>query len=169
MVKPFLVRNISFVLLLSTIKLNLVAKTMQSAYLCVIFHLKHKNLLFLAVLTWFLVLGKIQDGYHRYWRHRPPAGPPPIKYTSSYREDQRLSTEGNIYRFKILQHIKNSGEGFHQPLPPCTTVGVWICVYVRGLIKFRAKGQWGFYCCSPFIISGFFRSDLPKMSATSAY
>ena len=32
---------------------------MQSAYLCVIFHVKHqKNLLFLAVLTWFLSFGK---------------------------------------------------------------------------------------------------------------
>ena len=37
--------------LLSTIKVNLVAKIMQSAYLCVIFHVKHKKLLFLAVLT----------------------------------------------------------------------------------------------------------------------
>ena len=37
-----------------------------------------------------------------------------------------------VNRFEILQHIKNSGEGFHSPLLlPCTTVGVWICVYVR--------------------------------------
>ena len=34
---------------------------MQSAYLCVIFHVKHKKLPPLAVLTWFLNLGKIQD------------------------------------------------------------------------------------------------------------
>ena len=50
-----------FFQLLLTIKVNLVAKTMQNAYLCVIFHLKLKNLPFLAVLTWFLILGKIQD------------------------------------------------------------------------------------------------------------
>ena len=31
-----------FFQLLSTIKLNLVAKILQSAYLCVIFHVKHK-------------------------------------------------------------------------------------------------------------------------------
>ena len=37
--------------------INLVAKIMQSVYLCVIFHVKHKKLLFLAVLTWFLILG----------------------------------------------------------------------------------------------------------------
>ena len=36
--------------LLLTIIVNLVAKIMQRAYLCVIFHVKHKNT-FLAVLT----------------------------------------------------------------------------------------------------------------------
>ena len=33
-----------FFQLLSTIKVNLVAKIMNSAYLCVIFHVKHKNI-----------------------------------------------------------------------------------------------------------------------------
>ena len=37
-----------------------------------------------------LIFDKIQDGcqdgYHVWWRHRPPAAPPPIKYTSSCRE-----------------------------------------------------------------------------------
>ena len=54
----------------------------------------------LAVLPWFLILGKIQDsgqdGDHCWRRHRSPAAPPPIKYTSSCRNDQRLSTEGKI-------------------------------------------------------------------------
>ena len=40
-----------FLQLLSTIKLNLMAKIMQSAYLGVILHVKHKKLLFLVVLT----------------------------------------------------------------------------------------------------------------------
>ena len=44
--------NIHVFLHVSTIKVNLVAKIMQSAYLCVILHVKYKkNLLFLAVLT----------------------------------------------------------------------------------------------------------------------
>ena len=47
-----------FFQLLSTTKVNLVAKIMQSAYLCVIFHVKHKKLPFLAVLTYFLFLVK---------------------------------------------------------------------------------------------------------------
>ena len=44
----------------STIKVNLVDKIMQSAYLSVIIHVK--QLPFLPVLTKFLILGKIQDG-----------------------------------------------------------------------------------------------------------
>ena len=40
-----------FFQLLSTIKVNLVAKIVQSVYLYVIFHVKHENLPFLAVLT----------------------------------------------------------------------------------------------------------------------
>ena len=40
-----------FFQLFSTIKVNRVAKIMQSAYLCAIFHVKHKKLPFLAVLT----------------------------------------------------------------------------------------------------------------------
>ena len=59
-----------------------VAKMIQSAYVCVILHVKRKKLPFLAVLTWFLILDKIQDGDHVWWRHRPPAAPPPIKYTA---------------------------------------------------------------------------------------
>ena len=41
---------------LSTIKVTLVAKIMQSACLWVIFHVKHKKLPFLTVLTLFLIL-----------------------------------------------------------------------------------------------------------------
>ena len=40
-----------FFKLLSTIKVNIVAKIIQSDYVCVIFHVKHKKLLFLAILT----------------------------------------------------------------------------------------------------------------------
>ena len=43
-------------------KVNILTKIMQSAYLCVIFHIEHEKLSFLAVLSWFLILGKMQDG-----------------------------------------------------------------------------------------------------------
>ena len=83
--------------LLSTIKVNLVAKIMQSAYLCIMFHVKHKKLPFLAVLTWFPILGKIQDVHHCWWLEKIKGLP--LK----------------VNRFKILQHIKNS---FLPPPPP---------------------------------------------------
>ena len=42
-----------FFQLFSTIKVNVVAKIMQSAYLCVIFHVKHSKSPFLTVFTRF--------------------------------------------------------------------------------------------------------------------
>ena len=48
----------------STIKVKLVDKMKQNTYLCVILHVKHKKLPFLAVFTRFLTEGKIQDGDH---------------------------------------------------------------------------------------------------------
>ena len=38
-----------------------------------------------------------QDSDHNWWRHKLPASPPPIKYTSSCREDQRLSSKDKIF------------------------------------------------------------------------
>ena len=52
---------------------------MQKAYLNVILQVKHIKLSFIAILSWFLILGEIQDGDHCCWRHRPPAAPPLIK------------------------------------------------------------------------------------------
>ena len=77
---------------------------MQSNCLCVILHVKRKKLLIHTVFTRFLILDKIQDGGqdgdHVWWRHRPSAAPPSIKYISSCREDQRLSTEGKIAAYQ---------------------------------------------------------------------
>ena len=56
MLRPFLSENACF--------FDILAKIMQSAYLCVSICVKHKELPFLAVLTGFLILGKIQDGDH---------------------------------------------------------------------------------------------------------
>ena len=54
------------------------------------------------------------------------------KYTSSCREGQRLSTESKIeIRGGSINHTPTP-----PPLPPhCTTVRVWLCVYVRGLSR----------------------------------
>ena len=110
---------------------------MQRAYLCLTLHVKHRKLPFIAILTWFLILGKIQDGGgdgdHVWWRHRSPAAPPLIKYTSFGGENQRISTEGKIVSKYCNRSKTLRGEGGHQPPPTtCTTIGVWLCMYVRG-------------------------------------
>ena len=51
-----------------------------------------------------------QYGDHVWWRHRPPAAPPPVKYTSSCREDQRLSTDGKSFR-NTATYQKLNGRG----------------------------------------------------------
>ena len=55
---------------------------------------------FISILSWFLVLGEIQDGDNDWWLHWPPAAPPPLKYTPSCWEDQKLSSKGKI----VLKH-----------------------------------------------------------------
>ena len=103
-----------FFQLFSTIKVKPVDRMIRSAYFCVTLHVRHRKLPFIAILTWFLILGKIQDGDHCWWRHRPPAAPPPIKYTSSCWEDQRFSTEGKIVS-KYCNISKTLGSG---SIPP---------------------------------------------------
>ena len=109
-----------FLQLFSTIKVKLVDELMQNVYLCVILHVKHKKVPFIAILTWFLILGKIQDsaqgGGHCWRRHKPPVAPLPIKYTSSCWEDQRLSTEGKIVS-KYCNISKTLGRGSITPSP----------------------------------------------------
>ena len=121
--------------LVSAINAKPVDKMRQPTCLCVILHVKHKKLPILSV-TWFIILGKIQDGNHVWWRHRPPAAPLSIEYASSCQEDERLSTESKTFPI-YCNTSKNQGRGFITPLPPppppCTTVEVWLCVYVRGL------------------------------------
>ena len=129
-----------FFQLISTTTVNFVAKIMQRAYWCVIFHAKHKKLPFLIVLTWFLILGKMQDcgqdGDHCWWRHRPPAAPPPIKYIKkikSFPLKVKSFRNSGTYQ-KLRRGVSSTTHLPPPPLTPCTKVGVWICVYVRGLI-----------------------------------
>ena len=126
-----------FFQLLLTIKVYLVAKILQSTYLCVIFHVNHKTLPFLAVLSWFLILGKIQgggqDGDHCWWRHRPPAAPLPINIPHLVKKIKGFPLKVNSCQ-NTATYQKLRGGVLSTPLPPrCTTAGVWICVYVWGL------------------------------------
>ena len=76
---------------------------MQNNYLRAILHVKRKKLFILTVVTWFLILDKIQDGGqdgdHVRWRHRPPVALPPKKYTSSCRLFRRVTGRKNIIFF----------------------------------------------------------------------
>ena len=106
-----------FFQLLSTIKVNLVAKIMQSAYLCVIFHVKHKkitisrgfNLIFNSWYNprWRLIVGDV-TGLQQ--RHHPKI------YLILLRRSKGFHRRLNC--FKLLQHSKNSGERFHPPPSP---------------------------------------------------
>ena len=106
----FWVKMLVFSTSFNNLKVKIRDEMMLSAYLCVILYVKHKKLPFLAVLAWFPIVDKIQDNNHCWWRHRPPAASPPIKYTSSCWEDQRLSTEGKIAS-KYCNISKTLGRG----------------------------------------------------------
>ena len=122
--------------LLSGTKEKLLDKIMQSNYLCVVSLVKRKKLLIVTVFTCFLVLEKIQDGDQIWWRHRPPAVPPRIKYTSSYRECQKLSTEGKI---------EMGGGELHQPQPLPSALlfhGESMTLRVRRRVKPAYNSEW---------------------------
>ena len=90
---------------------------------------------FLVVLPWFLNLGEIQDGHHSWWRRRPSAAPPRIKYTLSCTEDQRLSTEVKIV--SEYSNIPKPPAGFHLlPPSPCTTL-VGLCMRVPPRVNIK--------------------------------
>ena len=81
------------------------AKIVQSAYLCVIFHFKHKTTISLGFNLIYkkskmaTIIGDVTG---------PSAAPLPIKYTSSCTEDQRFSTEG-----KTLSGVGPSTHLYH--------------------------------------------------------
>ena len=108
--------------LLSTIKVKIVDKMMQNSYLCVILYVRHKkkynfsrlyNLIFnsfvksdmVAKMASLLVTSQASSS----------AATDKI-YLILLRRSKAVHLRQN--RFEILQHIKNSREGSHQPPPP---------------------------------------------------
>ena len=98
---------------------------------------KKNRLPFIVVLTWFLILGKIQDSGqdddHCWWRQRPPEASPSTKYTSSCWEGQRLSTDGKIVS-KYCNISKTLGRGSINPPSPLYHGG-GMNVRVRSRVK----------------------------------
>ena len=111
--------------------------------------LSAKHSFILTVLTWSLILDKIQDGaedgHHVWWRHRSPAAPPPIKYTSLFREDQRLSTEGKSFSKYCNISKTLRGEGGHQQTispPPLLYHGWGLTFHVCPRVKYDSLSSW---------------------------
>ena len=71
---------------------------MQNTYLFAIFHLKHKKSPFLAVLTWFLIRGKIQNATMDGDVTGPSAAPPHMKYSSICREGKGFPLKEKSFR-----------------------------------------------------------------------
>ena len=87
-----------------------------------IYVLFYMTLPFIAVLTRFLIIGKIQDGGHCYQ----------IKYTLFFKKIKGFPLKTKSFR-NTATYKKLRGGVPSTPLFPCTMVGVWICVYVRRL------------------------------------
>ena len=120
---------------------RLVDELVQSNPLCVILHVKRKKVLILPVFTWFLIIDKIQDGHqdgdHVWWRHRPPAAPPPMNIAHLVEKVKGFPLKAKSFRNIATYQKPKGGGGSIDPPPPCTTVGVWLCVYARGLKQLR--------------------------------
>ena len=115
--------------LLSTIKVKIVDKMMQNSYLCVILYVRHKknaisrdyNLIFnsfvksdmVAKMAPLLVTSQASSS----------AATDKIYLILLRRSKAAVHLRQN--RFEILQHIKNSREGSHQPPPPPLNVLRW--------------------------------------------
>ena len=68
----------------------------------------------------------------------PPAAPPPIKYTSSCKEDQRLSTEGKIVsKYCNISMTLGGGGSIHPPLYH----GGGMNLHVRPRVKLASRFQ----------------------------
>ena len=93
MVKPFLSEN--------AIKVKIVDKMMQSAYLRVILYVKHKKALFLAFFTRPLLV--TSQAFSRATTYKI--------YLILLRRSKAFHLRQNP--FEILQHNKNSREGFN--------------------------------------------------------
>ena len=102
---------------------------------CHILHVQHQFPIF-NVFWQFLIFDKIKDGAqnggHLGRHHRLPAAGQSIICTSSCRAHHRLSTKGEI--FSKCCNITKKPKGGPWPPGPCTTVGVWFCLFIQGLM-----------------------------------
>ena len=116
---------------------RLVDELVQSNPLCVILHVKRKKVLILPVFTWFLIIDKIQDGHqdgdHVWWRHRPPAAPPPMNIAHLVEKVKGFPLKAKSFR-NIATYQKPKGGGIHRP-PTTLYHGGGMTLRVRPRVK----------------------------------
>ena len=104
--------------------------------------------------TWFLIVDKIQDGGqdgdHVWQRYRPSAASPPIKYTSTCWQDQRLSNR-NTATYQKRRGGVTYRTGLHSVLLPL-------------FIMRCPRGTWKLLCRLNFCIfpNSWFALDVTK-------
>ena len=138
---------------------------MKGAYLC-FFTCQAQKLPLIAILTWFLILGKIQHSDHCWWRHRPPAAPPTIKYNSSCSEDQSFPLKAKLFRNTATRQKLFGGVQSTPPPPPNLYQGGFMNLRVRPRINLESilnkKGldgvNWQLTCVFPAPLTPFKRS-----------
>ena len=92
---------------------------MQSAYLCVIFHVKHKNDHFLQFQPDLLVMSQASSSATTHKIQLIL-----LRRSKTFHQRQKC--------FEILEHIKNCREGLHHPPPPLYhSGGMNLCVRLR--------------------------------------
>ena len=85
------------------------------------------------------IFDKIQDGDHVWWRHRPPAAPPPIKYTSSCREKIKSFPPKTKSFRNTAMYQKLKGEGVQSTPPLYHGGGMTLCVCPRVNASFHCS------------------------------
>ena len=143
--------HVFFFPFLSTIKVKLVGETTRSNYFFFILHVYNIN-------------------SHCFYSP-PRAAPPPIKYTSSWREDQMLSTEGkkSFRNSATYQKSKREGGGGVSSTPSPTLYhdgGMTLCVRPRVNFCFADDFEWS-SCWRLRLPSGITeRTHLTRLTAT---
>ena len=106
---------------------------MKSNYLCVILHVRRKQLLILPFFTRVVILEKSKmatmfgDVTDPQQRHHPQNIPHLVEKMKGF------PLKANSFQKTATYKKPKGGGGVPSTPSPCTTVGVWLCVYVREL------------------------------------
>ena len=121
-----------------------------------LFYMIRANIVYSYCFYLNLIFDKIQDGcqdgVHVWWRHRPPAEPPPIKYTSPCREKIKgFPLKAKSFRnIAMYQKLNGGGGSINPPLYHGGGMTVRVCTRVNA----------SFHCSEKIIIFNEWKSRL---------